>query len=429
VKTIFSTLSPRSAARTAAVRLFMAALPLSILIGVAVWYYQTERLEQRVLTDAVQDAHQVTYGDMNQFLRNERTLQDLHQVVKKVLGDFVSVEIYNTAGQEIVQELNERANLISPELWHRAENMPLSPKPTYDQIFRHRHMVIITVVPIENEAGDINGYLKGIYVVTDAMLAEMQEDSFGAIVVAVISVLISMLVVFPIILFMQRQDANQTSRVLEGNMALLEVLGNAVAYRDSDTDSHNYRVTLYAVRLGQHLGLSHDQIRLLIVGAFLHDIGKIGISDAILLKPGKLTPEEFAVMKTHVEIGSDIVRRSPWLAEAVSVVECHHEKYDGSGYPRGLAGASIPLEARIFAIVDVFDALTSRRPYKEPFTFPAAIEILTREGGRHFDPQVLQKFEAIAPQLYREIGEASHDHLRLTLHECGQKYLVDLGGA
>jgi response regulator RpfG family c-di-GMP phosphodiesterase len=137
-----------------------------------------------------------------------------------------------------------------------------------------------------------------------------------------------------------------------------------------------------------------------VLGAFLHDVGKIGIPDRILLKPGGLTPEETTIMRTHVELGADIVNHSNWLRRSRDIVLGHHERFDGRGFPRGSSGGDIPLGARLFAVVDVFDALTSRRPYKEPFPYDESMRRLRAESGSHFDPVVLEAFEKIAWDCY-----------------------------
>ncbi|MBF0373703.1 MAG: HD-GYP domain-containing protein [Alphaproteobacteria bacterium] len=188
--------------------------------------------------------------------------------------------------------------------------------------------------------------------------------------------------------------------LLDANLNTLEVLGAAIAKRDSDTGSHNYRVTIYSVRLAETLGLDRKMIGALIKGAFLHDTGKIAIPDAILLKPGKLDEAEFTVMMTHVQHGIDIVGRSSWLADALDVVGGHHEKWAGGGYPAGLSGEDIPVNARVFAIADVFDALTSERPYKRPFPLEKSLAILREGAGGHFDPLLIDLFEPLAPDLH-----------------------------
>ena len=156
----------------------------------------------------------------------------------------------------------------------------------------------------------------------------------------------------------------------------------------------------------------------------MHDVGKIGISDNILLKPGKLSDEEFDVMRTHVELGVQIIGASVWLQAARPIIECHHEKYNGSGYPRRLPGEEIPLVARIFAIVDVFDALTSHRPYKEPWPFEKAMAILEKDAGSHFDPHLVHAFKSIAAALHDEIGRSSEADLAARLTPLVERYYL-----
>lgn len=205
-------------------------------------------------------------------------------------------------------------------------------------------------------------------------------------------------------------------------LELLQSLGSAIAKRDSDTDTHNYRVTLYAVRLAGAMKLNRGSIESLIVGAFLHDVGKIGIPDQILLKPGRLTVEELEIMKRHVVFGGEIIQDSNWLKRARDVVLFHHEKFDGSGYPHGIYGEDIPLGARLFAVVDVFDALMSRRPYKEPLSLEDALKILRDGAGKHFDPDVVSTFESIATALYGEIGQADRSYLQAALRAMIKEY-------
>lgn len=150
----------------------------------------------------------------------------------------------------------------------------------------------------------------------------------------------------------------------------------------------------------------------------------IGISDSILLKPAQLTEEEFTVMKTHVTLGVDILSKSNWLQSARDVVEFHHEKFAGSGYMRGLQGEEIPINARIFAIVDVFDALISKRPYKEPLPFEEAMAILHRDSGSHFDPRLVAAFDGIVEPLYREVSGLPDDAVEEMLQAIIQRYFL-----
>lgn len=213
--------------------------------------------------------------------------------------------------------------------------------------------------------------------------------------------------------------------LLSANLEMLELLGAMVAKRDGDTSAHNYRVTIYAVRLAEAVGLNRAEIRSLVKGAFLHDIGKIAIPDGILLKPGRLDEGEFAIMRTHVEHGLDIVGKSSWLRDAMDIVGYHHEKYDGTGYSSGLAGEAIPLNARIFAIIDVFDALTSLRPYKKAMSIDESLAIITASSGTHFAPELVDAFIPLAPRLYEELSRLDEQNLIKTTRELIASYFEE----
>jgi putative nucleotidyltransferase with HDIG domain len=258
-------------------------------------------------------------------------------------------------------------------------------------------------VPLKEPAEEIAGYFEGAFLVDQETLDRLRRDIIVTLLIVLFAVTLTTAGLYPVILSLNRDVMRYSTDLLKGNIELMEVLGSAIAKRDSSTNIHNYRVACYAVRLAETIGLKHGEIRDLIAGAFLHDVGKIGISDNILLKPGALDEREFEIMKTHVTLGVDILKKSDWLQKARDVVEFHHEKFDGSGYMTGLVGEAIPITARIFAIVDVFDALTSRRPYKEPFEFSEAMTILQQGVGSHFDPRLTAAFAGVAEALYLEI--------------------------
>jgi HD-GYP domain-containing protein (c-di-GMP phosphodiesterase class II) len=151
-------------------------------------------------------------------------------------------------------------------------------------------------------------------------------------------------------------------------------------------------------------------------------VGKIGIRDNILLNKARLNDDEFEIMKKHVQYGLDIIQRSSWLRDAADIVGSRHEKFDGSGYPGGLRAADIPLNARIFAIVDVFDALTSKRPYKDPFSFAKTMEIMADGRASHFDPELLDIFTSLAKELYDEYSGREDEGLQKDLQEITDNY-------
>jgi len=183
----------------------------------------------------------------------------------------------------------------------------------------------------------------------------------------------------------------------------LEALGAALDLRDTETAGHSERVTRYCLEIAQRMGCSGDQLRQIRRGSYLHDIGKIGIPDSILLKEGKLTAEETELMQSHVRIGYDVVCRIAFLAGAAEIVLTHQERWDGTGYPQGLAGEEIPLGARIFAVADTLDAMTSDRPYRRALSYQEAREEISRESGRQFDPAVVQAFLAVPSQTWENI--------------------------
>jgi len=172
----------------------------------------------------------------------------------------------------------------------------------------------------------------------------------------------------------------------------LQALGAAIDLRDNETGGHSQRVCRYSLEIARAMGWQTKQLGTLARGAYLHDIGKLGVPDGILLKPGSLTPEERKIMQRHAQIGFDLVKDIPFLADATDVVLMHHERFDGTGYPQGLKGEDIPLSARIFAIADALDAITSERPYQRASPFESAREIISRLSGTAFDPQIVNVF-------------------------------------
>ncbi len=184
---------------------------------------------------------------------------------------------------------------------------------------------------------------------------------------------------------------------------VIKRLGRAAEFKDNETGFHVHRVSLYTRLLAQQFNDDEEYLDMLHDAAAMHDIGKIGIPDAILLKRGPLTKEEFDEMKTHAQIGADIIEpnQAGVLGLAYTVALTHHEKYDGSGYPMGLKAEKIPLEGRIVAITDVFDALTSERPYKKAWPIEAAIQLLKEESGKHFDSRLIAKFIDVLPQIIK----------------------------
>jgi putative two-component system response regulator len=215
----------------------------------------------------------------------------------------------------------------------------------------------------------------------------------------------------------------RTAELFMSRQQLIVSLARAAEHRDNETGNHVLRVGQYAAIIAKRLGWSEQQVEMIEQAAQLHDVGKIGIPDAILFKPGKLDPAEYELIKTHCAIGKEIiepmsekdyqllrrhtrvgeeilhVRNSPMLMMASRIAQTHHENWDGTGYPLGLAGEDIPIEGRITAVADVFDALSTKRPYKDPFPREKCFAILEEQRGKKFDPEVLDAFFACSRQI------------------------------
>jgi len=210
---------------------------------------------------------------------------------------------------------------------------------------------------------------------------------------------------------LERRVAERTAELQAVRLEILHRLGQAAEFKDDETGLHVLRMSHYARLLAQVMGVSEDWCDLLLHAAPMHDIGKIGIPDRILLKPGKLDAEEWRIMQRHPEYGATILGEHPAevMVMAREVALNHHERWDGSGYPQRLSGAAIPLSGRLVAIADVFDALTSERPYKKAWTVDAAVALIDEGRGRHFDPDLVPIFHEALPDILRIKAQYAED--------------------
>lgn len=192
----------------------------------------------------------------------------------------------------------------------------------------------------------------------------------------------------------------------------LESLGDALNLKEATTEGHSRRVTAFTIAIARAMGLPRDQINTIARGAFLHDIGKMAVPDSILRKPGTLTPDETAIMREHCRLGYDLLKKIPFLAEPAEIVYSHHERFDGTGYPRGLRGEQIPLGARLVAVANSLDSITSDLPYRAKQSLQAAREEIAKWAGRQFDPEIVRTFLEMPDNswedLRREISAQVH---------------------
>ena len=327
--------------------------------------------------------HHLTKAGFEDFVTSHRSLgvMDLLQTSKPDIA-IIDVMMPGTTGLELLEEIR------------------------CDPGFRHLPVLIITsshhesvkLDALEQGATDfIQKPLKAVELlprVRNALMIKQQHDEVTAY---------SKL--------LENQVAARTAALAQAREEVIHVLACASEYRDHETGNHVIRVGRFAGLIARELGFDTKRVELIEQAAILHDAGKIGIADSVLLKPGKLTEQEFALMKQHCEFGKKILSaepsdhckvfehskrtqhpRSPILEMAAVIAMTHHERWDGTGYPNGLSGTDIPIEGRITAVADVFDALSSSRCYKDPFPMDKCLKIMTDERGKHFDPTVLDGF-------------------------------------
>jgi HD-GYP domain-containing protein (c-di-GMP phosphodiesterase class II) len=408
------------------IRLFLGWLFLSVVIGGAVLWLEVNHIQQFVHELAFRESSTFSGESAHNLERLDSAAQQhLIELAQQLVNQhFLVVELYDRNKQlrlEAVRRGQEDAEHGIDRYRHK---FPQQGEFSHKFHVIRGELLLVILVPLKGAQDSLTGYFEGLYQVDRETLDSIKNDLLRTLLFVTLGITFTTLLMYPIVLTLNRGLIKLSGDLLKGNLELMNVLGCAIAERDSDTNTHNYRVTFYALRLGEAIGLSRENIHDLIAGAFLHDVGKIGICDPILLKPGKLTPEEFEVMKTHVSLGVDILSKSSWLSGARDVVEFHHEKYDGTGYPQGLKAEAIPLNARIFAIVDVFDALTSKRTYKESWTVIDAIAALERGSGSHFDPQLVSVFATIVFRLHEEMSGLEEHRIEAMLQHLIAPYFL-----
>lgn len=309
------------------------------------------------------------------------------RVLKKILGDDYSL-IFAKNGEEAIRlaKTHQPELILLDIMMPRLTGFDVCQRLKQQQ--QTRSIPIIFVTALNDEHDEAEGFAVGA-------VDYITKPVNPAIVKARVKTHLSLV---------------QADELKRTQLQVVQRLGRAAEYKDNETGMHVMRMSYYSKLLALAYGFTEAQSDLLLHASPMHDIGKIGIPDSIMLKPGKLTEAEFKIMKKHPEIGAEIIGEcdSALLRIAKSVALTHHEKWDGSGYPNGLAGEDIPIEGRICALADVFDALTSKRPYKEAWSIENTIEYITEQKGKHFDPRVVELLIENLPKIL-EIKERWQD--------------------
>lgn len=386
-------------------RIAMISLALAAFASPLAWYIERENAEEGAVALAMEESQRLLEAHASAFKPEPSgTHVSAQRAAQAITGGLFDIaEIYDSEGRKLAEAMTPRGELIERQV-------PPHGRPTYQASFyESMHLpdgqwglrIFVPVrMPLNDLRAPVAGYFEGVRLIPEWQRNQIRSGALTSAFLVALAALLCGGVIYPVVVHLTRENERKAQDLLRAHIAMMEALGRAIAKRDSDTGAHNYRVAWIATRIAEKLGMKGDEMQSLITGSFLHDVGKIGIPDAILLKPGKLTDEEFDIMRTHVAQGEDIVNGVEALSHACAVVSAHHEKWNGTGYPRGLRGEQIPRSARIFAVADVFDALCSKRPYKEPMPFDDVMAILEKDTGSHFDPAVMKVFLPMAREIF-----------------------------
>lgn len=407
--------------RRAGIRIAAVSMLLAAVASPLAWLVAHENAEVDTVSMAVEESQRLSRHFDATALSGPNAEKYARKAADTIVGGLFDIaEIYDQEGNKLAAAMTREGAAVEKLL--PAHSRPNYSIASYEDLrFTGGRWVLRVFVPLEKAdlAGpdEIAGYFEGVRVVPDWQLDQILQHALNAALMVGLASLLCGAAIYPVVVRLSADNERKAHEVLESHLSLMEALGQAIAKRDSDTGAHNFRVAWIAARIAERMGLQGNAMQSLIVGSFLHDIGKIGIPDAVLLKPAGLDTDELKIMRTHVQQGEEIVVGIRWLDEAHAIVSSHHEKWDGTGYPRQLSGEEIPLAARVFAVADVFDALCSKRPYKNEIGFDAAMEILERDSGSHFDPEVISAFRPIARDVFDNLAKCSEVDARRLLEE------------
>jgi HD-GYP domain-containing protein (c-di-GMP phosphodiesterase class II) len=412
--------------RKLALSLGAVTLAVAALAGMGAGLIAQDKGEDTMVQQAMEDTQRLLRDDAFRPEGAQATRKAQAAAQALAASHFDVVQIYTAGGLLMAEQFTQDGLRLEREGELPADGAKAVRSYTQPWFERRwlpgRRPLLRVFIPLRSERQALTGYVEAARLVPHWQRQRLAGDAQRAGLLAALAVLLTGAALYPVLLRLHAASERRQRELLESHIAMMEALGRAIARCDSDSDAHNYRVAWISATLAEAVGLHGTRMQELIVGSFLHDVGKIGIPDRILLKPGPLSEEEMQVMRTHVGMGEDIVAGAGWLGGGQAVVASHHEKWDGSGYPRGQAGTDIPLVARIFAIADVFDNLCSRRPYKEPLPLPQALQVLREGAGRHFDPHLVQVFARQADSVYRTVTEAGEEQLRRLLERMVRKH-------
>ena len=406
-------------------RLLLAWLVISLVLGVVVHLVEVDRMEKAIVMVANTKMQELTLGDLLD-LPPEKNSQDELQLrsASFLQKNFIVIEVFAADGQRVARITNPAQADLQAQWLRSLERLPRDQTRHIHRLEREGETLVEMTFPV-HQSGLLRGHVAAIF----RLEPMVQQMLFGGMERRLLLVLLivtgTTIALYPVIIRLNRSLWQSARKILQGNLETVSVLSAAIAMRDIETGEHNARVTLYALALAKAVELEEALMQGLILGALLHDVGKIGIPDQILHKSERLSAEEQETMRQHVAHGVRIISGSAWLHQARGVIEFHHEKYDGSGYLKGLRGNEIPEVARIFAIADVFDALVSSRPYKPPLSVTEARQMILNDAGTHFDPDFAAVFANMAERCHKAVQGKDSEALIAEIHRQASPYFLE----
>ncbi|MBK4738601.1 HD-GYP domain-containing protein [Noviherbaspirillum pedocola] len=399
--------------KSTAVRIALVSALLAAVASPGAWLVAHRKAEQGTVLLAIEESRRLLRHSDALDLKGPDAVAHARRGVDMLAGGLFDIaELYDATGQKL-------ATAMTPEGREVEKRIPEHPRLHKDEAsfesltLSDKRWLLRVFVPLHavgaGGSAEVAGYFEGVRIIPVWQRTQILQNALAAASMVALASLLCGAAIYPVVMHLSAENEHKAKEILDAHISLIKALGRAIAKRDFETGAHNYRVAWVAARIGERLGLSAKQMQSLIVGSFLHDIGKIGIPDAILRKPGSLDTGEAGIMHAHVAHGEDVISDIAWLREAKSVVSAHHEKWDGSGYPHGLSGNAIPPAARIFSVADVFDALISERPYKKGVDFKTTMSMMEKETGGHFDPAVMAAFRPIAEDIFTVLTSCSEE--------------------
>ncbi len=406
-------------------RLLLAWLVISLLLGGVIHLVEVNRMEKTIVAMANAKMQELTLGDLLDLPPGKSSQDELHLRSASFLEkNFILIEVFTADGQRVARITNPAQADLQTQWIRSLKRLPRDQSRHIQHLERDGETLVEMSFPV-HQSGLLRGHVAAIFRL-DPVVQQMLVGGMGRTLLLVLLIVTgTTLALYPVIIRLNRSLWQSARKILQGNLETVSVLSAAIAMRDIETGEHNARVTLYALELAKAVELEEALMPGLILGALLHDVGKIGIPDQILHKEDRLTPDEQEAMRQHVAHGVRIISGSAWLHQAREVIEFHHEKYDGSGYLKGLRGKDIPEVARIFAIADVFDALVSCRPYKAALPVAEARQLILNYAGSHFDPDFAAVFANMAEGCYLFVQGKDSDALIAEIHQQASPYFLE----